>query len=338
MMLYEMPAIQYDNARTMEEAVSILSQNGGKAQMVAGGTDLFGLMKDGVKGPDLGIPQVLVNIKAIPELQQINEEPDGITIGAAVSLSRLETSVAGEKFPILLQAAGKVGTTQIRNMGTIAGNISQRPRCLYFRHPDFICFKKGGKRCFAPGGEHRYHHAILKDGKCWMGHPSDLAPALVALRANAIIAGPEGERTVPLKDFFNDGNHSRETILKNGEMITRFRIRYSQARQIFLKNRIRRTFDFALVSVAVAVRFSEASCEDVSIVLGGVAPYPYIASAAEKVLKGKSMGNGLIGEAAEAALKDARPLPHNGYKVDLARSLIKKALWALGTETFQADV
>ena len=334
-MLYEMPAIQHVSARTIEEAVSFLSQNGGRTQVVAGGTDLLGLMKDRVKGPSLDIPQVLVNIRAIPELQQIKEEADGITIGAAVPLSRLETSILAEKFPILLQAAGQVGTTQIRNMGTIAGNICQRPRCLYFRHPDFICFKKGGKSCFASGGEHRYYHAILQYGKCLMAHPSDLAPALLALRAEAILAGPEGERTVPLKDFFSDGNHLRETILKSGEMITRFRLPYSQARQIFLKNRIRHTSDFALASVAAAVRFSEKRCEDVSIVLGGVAPSPYIASTAEKVLRGKPIGKDLIGAAAEAALRDTRPLPYNGYKVDLAKTLVERALWALGTEAFQ---
>jgi xanthine dehydrogenase YagS FAD-binding subunit len=331
-MLYEMPAIQHVSARTIEEAVSSLVQNSGRAQIVAGGTDLLGLMKDAVKGPHLDIPRVLVNLKAIPELQQIREEADGITIGAAVPLSRLETSTLVGKFPVLVQAAGQVGTTQIRNMGTVGGNICQRPRCLYFRHPDFICFKKGGKGCFAAGGEHRYYHAILKYGKCLMAHPSDLAPALLCLRAEAVLAGPDGERTVPLKDFFRDGNHLPETILNPAEMITRFRVPYSPARQIFLKNRIRRAFDFALVSVAAAVRFSEEKCEDVSIVLGGVAAYPYIASSAERVLRGKPLEKDLIEAAAEAALRDARPLPHNDYKVDLAKALVERALRALETE------
>lgn len=150
------------------------------------------------------IPKVLLNIKTIPEMNRITYDREaGLRIGAAVSINRLETSdIIKRKFSVLSQAARQVGTTQIRNMGTIGGNICQRPRCMYFRHPHFLCYRKGGDLCYAVSGEHRYYHSIMRRGICAMAHPSDMAPALVGLKAKVTISGPEGTRQIPPRKNF----------------------------------------------------------------------------------------------------------------------------------------
>ena len=224
-----------------------------------------------------------------------------------------------------------VGTTQLRNMGTVGGNICQRPRCAYFRHPHFVCFKKGGARCYAVSGEHRFYHSILKNGKCVMAHPSDMAPALVALKARAVIAGVEGERIVPLHDLFLGPDNVTETILGSDELLLALEVpeQPDGTRQIFLKQRIRHAADFALVSVAVVGRAADGVCRRISIVLGGVAPFPYVAKTAEEMIEGQVLTEQLIADAAEAAVTEARPLPMNHYKVDLTKTMVKRALTSM---------
>ena len=332
-MLFELPSLEHVDARNVNEAVSWLHQYGRKARVVAGATDLLGLMKDKIMGPALVIPEVLVNIKTIPEMGCISsDEAAGLTLGAAVRLADLITSDRiNQKFGILAQAAQHVGTTQLRYMGTLGGNLCQRPRCLYFRHPHFSCFKKGGSRCYALAGEHKYYHAILEYGKCVMAHPSDLAPALIALKARALIAGPEGNRDVPLEDFFLGPNHVEETVLKPDELITDIRIPSPSpgTLQVFLKHRIRHSADFALSSVALVGHMSGEVCNEIRIVLGGIAPFPYVASKAGEALRGKRLKEELISGAAEASIEGARPLPMNGYKVDLIKALVKRALMSI---------
>jgi xanthine dehydrogenase YagS FAD-binding subunit len=225
-MLLELPSFEHIDVKSVKEAVFWLQKYGEKAKIIAGATDLLGLMKDRIEGPELKIPEVLVNIKTIPDLKRITDDQGaGLKIGAAVTLNQLETSeVLRRKFDILLQAAQQIGTTPIRNMATIGGNICQRPRCVYFRHPDFLCYKKGGAKCFAVIGEHRYFHSILRNGKCFMANTSDMATALVALRAEVIIASSEGEKELPLKDFFLGPDHLAETILKPDELLTAIRV------------------------------------------------------------------------------------------------------------------
>ena len=203
-MLFELPGFDHIDAKDAKEAASCLRKYGEKARIIAGATDLLGFMKDRIEGPGLKVPEVLVNIKTIPGIARIDyDEKTGLRIGAAVTLNQLATSdLIKQKFNILSQAALQVGTTQIRNMGTVGGNLCQRPRCLYFRQAHFVCFKKGGTTCYAVTGEHRFYHSIMKKGKCVMAHPSDMAPALIALKAKAIIAGSEGERGLPLEAFF----------------------------------------------------------------------------------------------------------------------------------------
>jgi xanthine dehydrogenase YagS FAD-binding subunit len=324
-LLYEIPSLKHIDVRTVKEAVSCLRKYGKKAKVMAGGTDLLGLIKDRVEGPE-----VLVNIKPIPRMNRIAyDERRGLKIGGAVTLNRLEMSeVVQEKFPLLADAARQVGTTQIRNMGTIGGNICQRPQCMYFRHPHFLCHKKGGARCYALTGEHRDYYSILGYGKCVMAHPSDMAPALVALKAKAIIAGREGERQTPVEDLFSGPNHIQETVLKADELLLGVQVPNPKGQnfQLFLKRGIRRSSDFALASVAVAAQMSGEICQQIRIVLGGVAPFPYLSTKAQQMIIEKKLTAQLISEAAEASVEGARPLSMNRYKLDLTRALVERAL------------
>ena len=336
-MLFELPRFEHIDARNVKEVASWLQKYGGKARVIAGATDLLGLMKDRVEGPECKIPEVLVNIKRVPEMTRITyDEGTGLRIGAGVTLNRLATcDVIQQGFKILSQAALQVGTTQLRMMGTLGGNLCQRPRCLYFRHPHFLCFKKGGSKCYAAMGEHRFYHSILKQGRCVMAHPSDLAPALIALNAEAIIRSPNGEQKVPLQGFFLGPNHYTETILKTDEYLTEIHVPIQRERthQVFLKERIRHSADFALASVAAVARMSGEICKEIQIVLGGVAPFPYVASIVEEVIRGKRLDESLISQAAEASVEGAKPLPMNAYKVDLTKALVKRALASILNHT-----
>ncbi|MDH3884345.1 MAG: xanthine dehydrogenase family protein subunit M [Desulfobacterales bacterium] len=328
--LYELPAFEHADAESVREAVLWLEKWGNQARVIAGGTDLLGLMKDRLEGPQLKTPQVLINVKHIAEMKRIDHDDEsGLRIGAAVTLNQLGASdIIRERFSILSQAARQIGTTQIRNMGTLGGNLCQRPQCLYFRHPDFPCYKKGGRKCYAVSGEHRYDHSVINYGKCVVAHPSDMAPALIALNAGAIIATSNGERKLPLQDFFLSANDYTETALKPGELLVALRVpdKGSKTNQLFLKHRVRHASDFALASVAVVAEMSERIVQDIRIVMGGIAPYPYIADGTGAMVNGKELDPKLILQVAEASIDGARPLPRNGYKIDLAKALVKRAL------------
>jgi xanthine dehydrogenase YagS FAD-binding subunit len=328
--LYELPAIEHVDAESVREAIFWLNKWGDEAGVIAGGTDLLGLMKDRLAGPQLKIPKALINVKRIADLKHIDHDNrTGLRIGAAVTLAQLEASdIIRKRYVILSQAARQIGTTQIRNMGTVGGNLCQRPQCTYFRHPHFLCYKKGGRTCYAVNGEHRYDHSVIKYGKCVAAHPSDLAPTLIALRASAIIANPDGERGVPLQDFFLGPNHYAETILKPNELLVELRVppKSRKTHQLFLKHRIRHASDFALASVAAVAEMSAEIIEDIRIVFGGLAPFPYAADGAGEMINGKKLDTRLISRVTAAALEGARPLPLNGYKVNLAKALLKRAL------------
>jgi len=335
-MLFELPSFKHVTGKSVPEVLSLLNQYGAKAKIIAGGTDLLGLMKDRVAGPMLAIPEVLVNIKKLPQADRITyEEEMGLQIGAAVTLDQLgKNEIVKQKYVILSQAARQVGTTPLRNMGTIGGNICQRPRCLYFRHPFFVCFKKGGSQCYAVTGEHRDHSAILKTGKCIMAHPSDMAPPLIALRAKAIIAGSGRERELNLSEFFLGPNEINETVLQPGEFIRAFQVPKQNSRNLqhFIKFRIRKSSDFAIASVSVVANVVNEICRDAKIVLGGVAPFPYMADAAAEIVRGKRLNEEVISRAAEASMAEARPLPMNRYKVDLTKVLVKRVLMSIADQ------
>jgi xanthine dehydrogenase YagS FAD-binding subunit len=329
----ELPPFAHVDAASIDHAVSVLAEHGGRAQVLAGGTDLLGLMKDRITGPRMAVPEVLVNVKGIPELGGITERPDGgLRIGAAVTLVDLEREprVAG-RFPALAQAAGSVATAQIRAMGTVGGNLCQRPWCWYFRHPQFPCLKRGGRQCYALPGSNRTYFSVLGLGVCVMSHPSDLAPALMALGARVGIAGPAGRRDVAIDRFFRGPRSLTETVLEPAEIVTWVDVPAPAAasRSLFLKHAVRNTWDFALSEVAVSVTPGAGRWDQVRIALGGVAPFPYRATAAEAVLAGQAPTESRVREAAEAALHGARPLALNGYKIDLTKALVARALAAV---------
>jgi xanthine dehydrogenase YagS FAD-binding subunit len=197
---------------------------------------------------------------------------------------------------------------------------------MYFRHPDFICHKKGGSKCYAVTGEHRDYHAILANGKCTMAHPSDMAPVLIALKAKAIVMGPQGERKLPLQNLFLGPNHFTEVALNPQEFIKGVEVNQNGNCQLFLKHRIRHSSDFALSSVSCVASTSRGICEEIRIVLGGVAPYPYPALRAEGIVRGRKLTEELISQAAHASVEGARSLPMNNYKIDLTKMLVKRIL------------
>jgi xanthine dehydrogenase YagS FAD-binding subunit len=278
----------------------------------------------------------LVNLKHIPGLNKITLNARGLTIGALVTLTEVEEHAGVRKsFPGLAEAAQSIATPQIRNLGTVGGNLCQRPRCWYFRLEEVVCLKKGGSECYAASGENKYN-AIIAGGPSFIVHPSDLAPMLVALGASVTVVGSKGKRVVPLDKFFtlpSEGDIRRENVLKNEEIITEIFVPASPlaAHSTYLKFKERESLDFALASAAVAVQLApNQTVREARIVLGGVAPIPWRVPAAEKYLAGKNLKPDVLGEAAKIALADATPLEKNAYKVPLAQTLVRRALARAG--------
>jgi len=312
------------DAKTVREATEILSRYSG-SKVIAGGTDLLGALKDSVY-PIL--PEVLVNIKTIPELNYIREDEAGLKIGALATLFNIETNpIVREKYPILAEAAHAVGSPAIRSMGTIGGNLCQHVRCWYYRSSGnrFYCFRKGGAICYGVPGDNRYL-AILGGKVCFAVCPSDTVPALVALGASAKIVGTKGERIVPLKEFFL----VLGTVLAPDEILTEIQVPKPKAgtKQKFLKFALRKAIDFAISSVAAVITVEAGAVKESRIVLGGVAPTPYRATKAEDALKGKSISESVAEDAAKAAVADAMPLSMNAYKASITKALVKRAILA----------
>ena len=325
-----MDKFSYINPARLEQVPGLL-KNDWQSKVIAGGTDLVGEMKDYVESP-----KRLVNLKSIPGLDQIEVDNQGVTIGAMTTLTDIaEHTDIQKNYAALAQSAGVVASPQIRNVGTLGGNLCQRPRCWYYRDPDTICLKKGGDVCYALSGLNKYH-AIFGGGPVYIVHPSDIAPALVALGAEVTILGASGARTMPMEDFFilpTVANPFRENILASNEIITRIRVPKpdTNTTSFYLKLHERGSFDFALVSVAGVFQVQGKKCQQLSLVLGGVAPTPWRSSEAEQVLRGQVISEALAQRAGEAAVKNADPMSDNGYKVTLTQNLIKRAaMMAIG--------
>lgn len=319
-----MRAFEYHAPHQILDAIQSLIQANGDAQICAGGTDILGRMKDGMDSPSR-----LVCIKTLHDLRYIHESSEGIRIGALTTLVMIEEHPVIQKlFPVLTQALAVTASPQIRNQATLGGSLCQRPRCWYLRGP-FECLRKGGAKCFAVDGENQYH-AILGGHLCYIVHPSDSATALVALNASVKIHGQKGEKTVPIEKFFlgPEVNILKENILDDDEIVTEVFIPApaAGARGAFAKSRERQSYDFALASAAVQCSTKNGVCSDVRVVLGGVAPIPWRSHEAEIVLRGKKMTAATIREAADAALRNAKPLAQNAYKVDLTKQLLTKSL------------
>ena len=320
------------NPRTMDEAVALLARStreGTRAVVSGGGSDLLGLIKE-----RLVVPDVLVNLKTIGGMDGVASDAKGTRIGGLITLAALgRDPVVTSRYRVLADAANSVGTPQIRNTGTLAGNICQRPWCWYLRN-GFPCYKNGGDKCFARGGENQFH-AIFGSGPSYIVHPSDTAPALVALDASFRIAGPSGERTVAARDFFVPpaDDPSRENVLKSNEILSEVSLPAapSNRRSAYQKVLDREAWTHALASAAVVLDMRGDVCQRARIVLGGVAPVPLERPQAARLLEGQRLTSGLAAEAAEAAVADARPLAKNGYKVPLTRALVRRTLAALAS-------
>lgn len=325
-----MKPFDYYKVASVAQAVSLLSKHQQKAAILAGGSDLMGLMKDRVEGPKFKLPGFLIDIKGIKELNVIKDQKGWLKIGVGTPLSDIVSSdLIAKKYPLLRQAAGQVGVPQIRNVGTLGGNLCQKPRCWYFRgklFPD--CFRKGGNNCYAPGGENRYH-ALFGGANCYKIHPSDLAPALMALNARVEIGSSKGSRMVPMEKFYvgPEKNMLNETILGPQELVLSVEIPNPAAtsKSVYLKLKEREAFDFAVVSVAVSLSLKNSLVDQARIVFGGLAPFPMRAVKAEAALKGKGIKEA-IAAACKAATDGAEPMSHNGYKIDAAKGILEQAL------------
>lgn len=321
-----LPNFDYVRPSSLQEAIRELSSP--DARLHAGGTDLLGCLRDGVF-----TAKKLVAIGGLDELRGIAPAPGGgVRVGALTTL----TEVAGSpgiaaRYPALAQSAASTASPQLRNQGTLGGNLCQRPRCWYFRG-DFQCLRKGGETCYAPAGENEFH-CIFGAGGCYAVHPSDTAPAVVAFGGRLRIAGPKGMRTVPAESFFVPPSEdvTRETVLEPGEILIEVVLPPPPpgARSLYRKVRVRASWDFALAGIAVVLRVADGRVDHVRIVLSGVAPVPWRASDAERALLGRRLSADAAVEAAAAAVQGAEPLSQNAYKVDLVRGIVQEALQKL---------
>ncbi len=320
------------NPRTLEQAVLLVQQaskDGQTASLVGGGSDLLGLVKDFIIQPD-----VLVNLKAIKGLDQVKPAAGGVNIGGLITLDALSSHpLIRKQYTVLAEAAEAVATPQIRNVGTLAGNVCQRPWCWYFRN-GFPCFKNGGTTCFSVVGENRYH-AIFGGGPSYIVHPSDTAPALVALDAKFRIIGPSGERVVPAADFFvlPQQDPARENVLAAGEVLASVQLAPARPGRRSTYNKVldREAWTHAVVSAAVVLDMDHEICQRARLVLGGVAPIPWRLPNVERLLAGQRITPELAAKAGEAAIAGAQKLSKNAYKLPLTNALIRRTLLALAT-------
>jgi xanthine dehydrogenase YagS FAD-binding subunit len=321
-----LPKFDYVRAGSWKEAVNHLASPGSRP--LAGGTDLLGCLRDGVFDASR-----LVGISRLDELRGIRETDDGsVRIGALTTIAEIaESDLVRERYRALAEAASEVASPQLRNQGTLGGNLCQKPRCAYYRG-EFHCAKKGGDVCYAFDGENAYH-AIFGGGPCFIVHPSDTAPALVALDATFWIRGPEGGRSVPAGSFFvlPEQRLPSENVLEQGEIVTEVVLPPAQTglRSSYRKVRERGAWDFALASLALAIRMDGNRVADARVVFGGVAPRPWRSEAVEQTIAGQNLNESTAYKAALAATKEAEPLGKNGYKVSLVEGIVHESLLAL---------
>ena len=325
-----MKSFANSNARDLQHAVTLAQQTrqqGRAAAFVGGGSDLLALVKERITGPD-----VLVNLKTIKGLDQVKPSNDGVNIGGLITLDTLSRhDLIRTRYTVLAEAAETVATPQIRNVGTLAGNVCQRPWCWYFRN-GFPCYKNGGNTCFSFGGENQFH-AIFGGGPSYIVHPSDTAVALLALDAKFRIAGPSGERTLPAAEFFAlpQQNPAQENVLAPDEALAEIQVPATRigTRSTYHKIMDREAWTHAVVSAAIVLEMDKEVCRSARVVLGGVAPIPWRLPKVEQMLAGQRINEGLAAKAAEAALEGAKPLARNAYKVPLTKGVIRRTLLEL---------
>lgn len=318
------------NARDLKHAIALAgdARRGGRAAVfTGGGSDVLGQIKDRIIAPDL-----VVRLATVRNLNQATATAGGLTVGGLMTLDAIgRHAEIRRRYTVLAEAAETVATPQIRNVGTLAGNVCQRPWCWYYRN-GFPCYKAGGNQCFSFAGENQFH-AIFGGGPSYIVHPSDTAPALVALDAELRIVGPGGERRVPASEFFTlpRSSPARENVLGDDEVLASVTLPTprSTVRSTYRKVMDREAWTHAVVSAAVVLDLDQGVCRDARIVLGGVAPIPWRVPEAEKALVGQGITAETAARAGETAIAGARPLSKNAYKVPMVRALVEQTLMNL---------
>lgn len=317
-----MKAFTYKSAKSEEEAVQAL---GPGALPLAGGTTLLNLMKDRVVEPN-----VLVNLKAIKGFDRIEAVSDGLRIGAGVTLAALlENPAVAKQYPALAQALDTIATPQIRNMATLGGNLCTRPPCWYFSHDLFACAKRGNANtCPAREGENEFAAIFANEGPCVAVHGSTAATALMAFGASVRIAGPGGAREIPLEKFFAlpKDNVLKENVLANNEIVTHVSVGKGNPRSASYVVLQKESHDWPVGFASAVLQMNGDTCESARVVLGAVAPVPWRAAGAEAALAGKKITMETATAAAEAAATGASPLSQNGYKVQIVKAAVKRAI------------
>ncbi len=321
-----LPKFTYARATSIDNALAILNDR--PALIHAGGTDLLGCLRDGIFSAD-----TVVSLSAVKELEGIRAAADGsVRIGAMTSIADIagDDSI-GQSYPALSQAAAVVASPQLRNQGTLGGNLCQKPRCWYYRG-DFDCLRKGGEICFAYEGENQYH-CIFGGDLCYFVHPSDIAPALAALRAVCRISGPTSSRSVVVESFHVPATEDprRETVLEVDEILTEVVLPPPAPglRSSYRKVRERGAWDFAIAGVALAIVFDGDTVKSADVFLSGAAPVPWRATGVEAAITGKKLDAATIATASKATVEGAEPLEHNSYKVPLFEGLVTEQLEAI---------
>jgi xanthine dehydrogenase YagS FAD-binding subunit len=318
-----MQPFKHVDAKTVADATSNLT---GSARVIAGGTDLLNEMETGIF-PSSQYPATLVNLKTIPNLNTIAVSGQTLKIGALAKLADIASSSAVQSgYPALASAAASVATPQVRNMGTLGGNLAQSVQCWYYRFPNrlggrIVCLRKGGTTCYAANGINTYHSIFGGPKGCYAVFPSDTATALMALNASIVT----NTRTIPIESFFDA---LTGTVLGSGEIITEVDVPTpaSGTKQAYIKFAQRKAIDFAVVNVATLLTMSGSTCTAARIALGGVAPTPIRSTAAENAIVNQPLNSTTAAAAATAAVASATPMTYNTYKVPVLKSVLSQAL------------
>jgi len=326
-----MPAFELFQPASVDEALGVLERYGASAWVLAGGLDTWDWLKDRVKRP-----AAVVDLGGIEALRGVRSRDDGLELGALTTLTTVATDPAVQAdYGVLAEAAAVVASPQIRNQGTLGGNLSQDTRCWYYRD-GWNCYRAGGNICYAdtPTAMNR-EHCVLGASRCVAVNPSDTAPALVALDATFVVRRGGQEREVPAADFFVGPavDIERMTVLEPGDLLTAVRLpaQWAGAQSYYEKSRDRQVWDFALGSVASVARVQGGVVEDIRVVVNGMAPTPVRLTAVETAVRGQAVTEATAEAAGQLATQGARPLAHNGYKVALLKNLVKRAIRGIET-------
>jgi xanthine dehydrogenase YagS FAD-binding subunit len=325
-----MPAFELFQPTSVDDALGLLDRHRGDAWVLAGGLDSFDWLKDRIKRP-----RVVVDLSGVPELTGIREAADALEIGAMTTLTEVvEHPAVQERYRLLAEAAEAAASPQIRNQGTIGGNVSQDTRCWYYRS-GWECYRAGGNICYAdtPTAINR-EHAILGADRCVAVNPSDTAPALIALDAKLVVRNGSGTRVVAAEDYFvGPGvDITRMTLLRPGDLLTAIRLPPppAGAQFYFEKVRDRNVWDFALVSVASSLVTSGETIDRIRLAVNGVAARPMRLARVEAAVRGRPRNEETAALAGDVAVEGAQPLQHNAYKVPMMRNLVKRAIRGVG--------